>query len=148
MSTSSATAEAQQNVCAAVRYDVIRRSTAFKWFKSFRVGIVETKDQLHSGRPIELGRRAVTSAIEGNRNLTTRVLAHESENGCLTRKKKRVDDAKELLDRHKQEAFLHRVVLGRKTTYQCGVIRSNQGTKVPRLQITRILKPWDRPADK
>ncbi|VDO60613.1 unnamed protein product [Heligmosomoides polygyrus] len=130
----------------------VKRSDRSMRRTRFREGNTETKDERHTGRPIARDCQAVIVAIEGNPSLTMRMLALDfrrslisiekippsvgfsgkfgkwvPHDSTLSQKKNRVDAAKELVDRHKQEPSLHRMVTcDEKWIPQDNLQRSNQ----------------------
>lgn len=128
-------AEAKRNICKAVGYKALKQTCAKKWFQRFRNGDSSIEDKSRTGRPIEVSRGAVLEAINNDPTLTTRILS--ADFGCshmaiskilhaagfkvrhgkwvphdltISQKMKRFDAAKELLHRHQNQPFLHRLV--------------------------------------
>ncbi|KAL6726917.1 hypothetical protein Aduo_008845 [Ancylostoma duodenale] len=146
----------RRNVCAALGQDVLKKSTAKFWYRKFREGCTEVKDGQRAGRPRSINRALVVEAIEDNPTFSTRMLAssfHCShtivkkilyEAGFRVRqgkwvphdltalqRKRRFECVRDLLDRHRKQPFLDRIV----TCDETWIAFDNR----------RISKQWLRP---
>lgn len=128
-------AEARRNICEALGYEAVKQTCAKKWFKRFRNDDTSIEDKSRSGRPIEVNRDVVLEAIDNDPTLTTRMLSVDL--GCshmtiskilhsarfrvrhgkwmphdltISQKSRRYSAAKELLEKHEHQPFLHRIV--------------------------------------
>ena len=72
--------EATNNICSAMRQDIISTRTAQRWFNRFDNGNFELDDSSRSGRPVEVDLDRLKQLIEDDPRLTTRCLAEQL--GC------------------------------------------------------------------
>lgn len=126
---------AHQMLCQAMGNDVVSKRTVERWYKKFRSGHTDIKDDPRSGRPSAVDNVALANRIEENPALSTRQLANEFHVTHPTilqhlhnlnlvnkrpqqipysitpvQKQKRVEVCSDLLDRFEYHAFLDKIV--------------------------------------
>jgi transposase len=69
--------DAAKKINDAYGSNTVGRSTAYNWYARFGKEGMQLKDKDHTGRPQEIDREAVVSAIEENPTMTTRMLADD-----------------------------------------------------------------------
>ena len=70
------TAEADRNICAVYRVNIIRESTARKWFSRFKEDRFDISDTPRSRRPSGFNEDSVKTLIHNNARQCTRELAN------------------------------------------------------------------------
>ena len=73
--------EAARRINTAWGAETVSEATAVRWFAKFNDGEESFEDQPRAGRPREVDREAVLTAIEESPSLTTRMLADDF--GCV-----------------------------------------------------------------